>query len=260
MNVRSLPLFSGDVSLDDTPALLEKLEQQEERIRELETRQSNQERMVRIIRHDLSNPLANLRMAETILRQKIPDDCAVILDTLALSIDAIQEVIEDFTNAYLLQDHITIHLESIWADEVLYNVILQYSPAAIKKQIVLALDDSANYLIADRARLSQVTSNLISNALKYSPPGSTVRVWSEAKGNWVRLSVADEGSGIPAEERHLLFSEYGKLSPRPTGNESSTGLGLWIVRTLTEAMNGIVGADFPESGGSIFWVELPAAG
>ncbi|NJL57929.1 ATP-binding protein, partial [bacterium] len=73
----------------------------------------------------------------------------------------------------------------------------------------------------------------------------------------LRINVADQGPGIPPKERHLLFTEFGKLTPRPTGQESSTGLGLWIVKSLVELMNGSVGVECPPDGGSIFWVELP---
>jgi signal transduction histidine kinase len=68
--------------------------------------------------------------------------------------------------------------------------------------------------------------------------------------------VADKGKGVPEAERHLLFKEFSKLSTRPTAGEASTGLGLWIVKHLMELQGGDAGADFPEDGGSVFWVEM----
>ena len=62
---------------------------------------------------------------------------------------------------------------------------------------------------------------------------------------------------MPPDERERLFEMFGRLTPRPTGQETSTGLGLWIVKTLAAAQGGRVGADFPADGGSIFWFELP---
>lgn len=235
-----------------------KLDAQAARIHELEALHDNHERLVRIIRHDLKNPIANLRMAEAILRRDAYAQDHTILDSVHVSIDAVQEIVEEFTVAYSAQQGIVLKPENIWADELLYDVILQFMAAAEKKGIQIHLRQSANCLIADRARLSQVMSNLISNALKYSPPDSLVQVWSQSNGGHVRLCVRDAGTGIPERERHLLFTEFGKLSPRPTGQEGSTGLGLWIVKTLTEAMNGIVGTDFPAGGGSIFWIALPS--
>lgn len=73
----------------------------------------------------------------------------------------------------------------------------------------------------------------------------------------MRVSVADQGPGIPEDERSQLFEAFSKLSTRPTGGESRTGLGLWITKQLVVIHRGAIGADFPDSGGSIFWVELP---
>jgi signal transduction histidine kinase len=75
----------------------------------------------------------------------------------------------------------------------------------------------------------------------------------------VRCTVADNGPGVPAAERGLLFTEHAQLSNRPTGGEESTGLGLSIVKQLIEGDGGRVGADFPAEGGAEFWFELPIA-
>ena len=111
---------------------------------------------------------------------------------------------------------------------------------------------------ADRERVTQVLNNLISNAIKYSPRGSTVTLWTELQAHSVRICVSDQGPGIPAEERGRLFTQFGKLSTRPTEGENSTGLGLWIVKHLVTLLNGQVGVECPPEGGSIFWIELPA--
>ncbi len=111
--------------------------------------------------------------------------------------------------------------------------------------------------MADRRLLMQVLGNLVGNALKFSPHNSVVMIWSEGDEHWVRINVADQGPGIPFEERKNLFQMFSKLSVRPTGSETSTGLGLWIVKNLVEMQGGKVGVDCPPDGGSIFWFELP---
>jgi signal transduction histidine kinase len=73
----------------------------------------------------------------------------------------------------------------------------------------------------------------------------------------VRVEVQDSGPGVPAKERDHLFRKPGRLSPRPTAGEESTGHGLTIVKQLVESQGGRVGAHFPEPSGSIFWFELP---
>jgi signal transduction histidine kinase len=114
-------------------------------------------------------------------------------------------------------------------------------------------------ICADRQRTTQVLNNLLSNAIKYSPRGSTVTIWAENSEQSVHILVADQGPGIPAEERSRLFTQFGKLTTRPTEGENSTGLGLWIVKHLVTLQNGQVGVECPPEGGSIFWIELPAA-
>jgi signal transduction histidine kinase len=75
----------------------------------------------------------------------------------------------------------------------------------------------------------------------------------------VRAEVRDGGPGVPLGERSRLFSEYSQISNPPTGGEDSTGLGLSIVKQLVESERGMVGADFPSEGGSVFWFEVPVA-
>jgi signal transduction histidine kinase len=109
----------------------------------------------------------------------------------------------------------------------------------------------------DPARLRQVIENLVSNAIKYAPPGSTVRVVArEEPGAW-QVSVQDEGPGLTEEDRQRVFQSFARLSALPTGGEKSTGLGLAIVRWIVEAHGGKVGVDSQLSQGSTFWFTLP---
>ena len=113
------------------------------------------------------------------------------------------------------------------------------------------------WVIGDAPRLRQALGNLLGNAIKYSPSDAEVRIYAFRRGGCITIMVEDQGAGIPQAEREELFRMFGELSPRPSAGESSTGLGLWIVDHLMKAQNGMVGAHFPEAGGSRFWVSLP---
>jgi signal transduction histidine kinase len=152
-----------------------------------------------------------------------------------------------------------LRLEHFAVDKLINDISQQYRFVAEKKEIELQISAAAGSIWADRQRTTQVLNNLISNAIKYSPRGSTVTIWAEEHEQSVHILVADQGPGIPAEERIRLFTQFGKLTTRPTEGENSTGLGLWIVKHLVTLQNGKVGFECPPGGGSIFWIELPAA-
>jgi signal transduction histidine kinase len=109
----------------------------------------------------------------------------------------------------------------------------------------------------DQRRFSQVLDNFISNAVKFSPKGTTVRVEAVVEGAVVRVRVIDQGQGIPAEEQAKLFMEFGRTSVKPTDGEKSTGLGLAIVKKIVSLHGGQVGVTSTVGVGSTFWFTLP---
>jgi signal transduction histidine kinase len=123
----------------------------------------------------------------------------------------------------------------------------------------------------DSKRMYEVFENLLSNAIKYSPEGKTIWVSSikvggyatseqQAPANRLRVTIRDEGQGLTEDDMQKLFGRFQRLSARPTGGESSTGLGLSIVKKIVELHGGKVWAESEgKDKGSAFFVELPAA-
>ena len=131
------------------------------------------------------------------------------------------------------------------------------------KRIALTLTVSeygTTIVDGDAARLRQVAANLISNAIKYSPDGTTVQVSlaREPAGDRVALRVADEGRGIAPAEAAALFAPFQRLSGQPTGGESSHGLGLWIAHEIVRLHGGELRYEARAGGGSLFVATLPA--
>jgi signal transduction histidine kinase len=131
-------------------------------------------------------------------------------------------------------------------------------PAASKKGMELRLGAAADlWAKADAAATSQILDNLISNAIKYAPPKTTVHVHATPETDYVLVAVRDEGPGISEADQKKLFQKFSRLSARPTGGESSTGLGLAIVKRLAEAMSGSVQCHSVLGAGATFALRLP---
>ena len=159
----------------------------------------------------------------------------------------------------ILHDRVKINLINLNINNLVTDTVKIYECLALKKNISIEVEFEHDIpsVLGDKIRLSQVIGNYVTNAIKFSVPGTSVKISTGLSGQMVRFAVQDEGPGVRESERSLLFTEFAKLSNKPTGDEVSTGLGLAVVKKLIEAQNGKVGANFPQEKGSVFWFELP---
>ncbi len=225
--------------------------------RELELK----ERFMRIAAHDLRNPLCLILMAgEMAKRQKgAPPELEDCLKDIHDSAAQMRRIIDTFLQ--LKRPDAEPHVLKIDLNAVVAAVVAQNEPAAERKTIDLSVDLGGDLPSAcgDVAHVYQALTNYVTNSLKFTPTGGRVLVRTRAHGAFLRAEVADDGPGVRPAERTQLFTEYARLSNRPTAGEESNGLGLAIVKELISTLGGTVGADFPDSGGSVFWFELPVA-
>lgn len=147
-------------------------------------------------------------------------------------------------------------LESIQLEPFVASFIKNYRAVADEKKIEIIYHSPTDiYAIADRLFLNRVLDNLLSNAIKFSKSNTKVTVSIESKNERVNLAVKDEGPGINAEDQKKLYMKFQKLTAKPTAGESSTGLGLSIVKALTEKMGGTINCE-SEGVGAKFIVSL----
>jgi two-component system sensor histidine kinase BaeS len=152
-------------------------------------------------------------------------------------------------------------IESFDAATVTREVAERFKPQATSRQISIDTDLPAGLVAqADRSRLAQIVGNFLSNAVRYSPAGSTVTVSARRSGPRVEVAVQDQGPGLTAEQRAQVFERFYRIDPSRTRALGGSGIGLAIARALAETMGGSVRATSPGPGlGSTFLVALPAA-
>jgi signal transduction histidine kinase len=224
----------------------------------------NQEkdRYLGIAAHDLRNPLSSMRgLAELMLETPLEaEQSREFLDTIRRTSDEMLHLVNDLLDTAVIESgNLELRKQPQDVETLVRRRMRHLEPLAVRKQIVIAAETSAGAALIDAARFAQVIDNLVSNAIKFSPAGSTVRVDSCFHGDRFTFSVQDQGPGIPAAERGLLFRSFQKLSARPTAGEKSTGLGLAIVKKIVDAHGGSIAVDDAPGGGTRFTVTTPVA-
>jgi signal transduction histidine kinase len=213
-----------------------------------------------IAAHDLKNPLAVIgTAAELIAMTKDPEKINKLSRNIAGAATRMTRLITDLLNVNAIeQGKFTSNIEKCDIRGLVEQSVENNQTAASRKQITFRVGTSDGiWAKADRAATLQILDNLISNALKYSPPNTTVRVHTLPEKDAIVVTVRDEGPGISGEDQEKLFQKFTRLSARPTGGESSTGLGLAIVKRLAEAMAGSIHCQSTFGLGATFMLRLP---
>ena len=217
-----------------------------------------------IVAHDLKNPIGSIVVNASALQRYAPSVTPEQVTTLSGRIIEVslrmKEIIEDLLDINALDSgKMNLHLTRVDMSELVRNLAEQHRPSAEAKFLSLAADvpSSEVPLITDAGKVLEILDNLLSNAIKYSPHGKNVVVQMQSAENAIRVEVRDEGQGISEEDRKKLFGKFARLSAKPTGGEHSTGLGLHIVKKLTEALHGRVWCESEAGAGARFIVELP---
>ena len=135
-------------------------------------------------------------------------------------------------------------------------------PQAERKRIAIEIDDTGGrdaLVLGDDSLLRRALTNLLGNAVKYSPPGTTVHVMLAEDGSWQEITVADEGYGIPVDQMDKLFTRHARVSRPGQPDEPGIGLGLVIVKTIVDRHGGGVAVESTPGAGSTFRIRLPRA-
>ncbi len=241
----------------------ELLENQKETIAEQSKKLEKliEDHIIRILAHDLKNPLANITTISNILKEEreIDQQKKFIAMIEKVSSQA-QGLVNNVLDMATMEDGaLRLKPERLKIKEVVNEAVNSLSEQARQKEIEVNVSGVEANVYVDHMYLKLILENLLSNALKFSSKSQKVDVDITNETQNVIVKVMDEGPGIMREEEDQLFGKFAKLSARPTGEESSSGLGLSLVKRYTEQIGGKVWYDRDASKGATFVVSLPAA-
>jgi PAS domain S-box-containing protein len=220
---------------------------------------------VSTVSHELRTPLAAIYGAALTLRR---DDVPLsepqrsgLLEVIASESDRLARIVNDILWASRLESGgMQTNVERCDGVELartVVNAARHYIPPSI--QLNLTAPEETPLIAADPDKARQVLTNLVDNAVKYSPDGGRVNVDVTVEGPRLRFAVRDEGLGVPPSEHRRIFEKFYRLDPDLTRGVGGTGLGLYISRELLERMGGRIWVESSGTGGSTFVAELPLA-
>jgi signal transduction histidine kinase len=220
------------------------------------------------VAHDLKNPLGvilgraemlnELAAMEPIPLPRIQDQLGHIRSSARQLTEMVNELISD---AMMDTLDIAIRNEPVDLAAMLGEIIVSNRALAEKKQQTIHLVSPPHQICnCDPDRLREAIDNLVSNAIKYTPVGGVMELSMTVDDGGIAISVKDEGPGLSTDDMARLFGRFQRLSAKPTGGESSTGLGLSIVKRIVELHGGSVSAESDGPGrGATFIIRLPMA-
>lgn len=218
------------------------------------------------VAHDLKNPLGVILGRTEMLKELISTGASS--SGVVAQVDHIRDATKRLTTMvdHLISDamadafDITIRREPVDVAALVKEVAEANQPLAVNKQQAISVTAPPNIVtMCDTDRIREAIDNLISNAIKYSPIGGKIGVAVTHEGNDTIVRISDEGAGLSPEDLGRLFGRFQRLSAKPTAGESSTGLGLSIVKRIIDMHGGEVAAESEGPGkGSTFTITLPA--
>ncbi|MES2692131.1 MAG: response regulator [Verrucomicrobiota bacterium] len=241
-------------------------EQQHLLVDQLSRANSAKNRFLGMAAHDLRNPLASIRGLSEFLREgavgPLTTDQLELVETIHSASQSMLDMVNELLDVATIESgELKLNREPHNLSDLIAKSAAHLNMEAAKKNTRVVFEPPATPVILsiDAPKMKQVVDNLLSNAAKYSPPGSIVTALIEIQAGTgsCQFAVRDQGPGIPEGERDKLFKDFSRLSVKPTGGEKSTGLGLAICRKIVEAHHGTIVAENLPGHGCEFRVTLP---
>jgi chemotaxis family two-component system sensor kinase Cph1 len=221
--------------------------------------------LVAVVSHDLRNPMSVVAMQAVLIQRFLAQDVTEASKRLRASAQTIQRAAERMNS--LLQDLLDLakieagRFEIVFSEQTVAHIVEDacelLQAIAQAKEVTLRFEGAPQTMISvDPERIFQVLSNLIGNAVKFSPPGSSIRIGAKTVGDRCEFFVSDEGAGIAASELSRIFDRYWQAKP---SQGVGAGLGLYIAKGIVEAHGGTIHAQSSLGAGTTFFFTVPLA-
>lgn len=225
----------------------------------LRTLSARRERFFETVTHDLKSPLASIKMCVDLMLSDghfVNVEQKEMLERMGRRSAEMAKFIDDLLFSQAAQSGLLpLNKQPVQLQKHVTDLIRSMDPLIKKQGVNIAINVDALTCFCDPTRLSQILTNLISNALKHSRVGGVVEIEARLQGPDVVFAVCDSGPGIPADKLKAIFEPFEMLNTRATGH----GLGLTIVRDLVAAHGGIVWVESELGRGAKFYFKLPCA-
>ena len=231
------------------------------RIQKLNKQNESKTKFLGVASHDLRNPLVSIRGISQYLDSEkfgpLNEGQKEVVSTIIQASESMLTLVEDLMDVSMFESgqmRLSTELQSL--ENLVDHAVTLHSPNASKKRLQLekVASGSDTHATLDRKLVSRVIDNLISNAVKFSNPDTRIQLVLESDDSTVSLKVEDEGPGIPEDEFHTLFKEFGRTSNLPTGGESSSGIGLFVCQRIMQRHEGDISDENRSKGGARFTI------
>lgn len=227
----------------------------------------NQEKnhFIGIVVHDLRTPLNNIIGLVSLINMEEPELSPTqkeLLDTILYSTKSLNNMIAKILNIQAIESgDVKMDMKPCGLNELVHKVVHDLDKEAKQKMISVHtdLEEEKDMAMVDENYTEQIFTNLLSNAIKFSQSKTNVNITSYINEDYVGVIFKDEGPGFQKEDMQKLFGKFQKLSARPTGGETSSGLGLSIVKKYVDAMSGKIWCESEPGEGAAFIVAFPLA-
>jgi len=218
--------------------------------------------LIGILAHDLKNPIGGISSVIRLINHAadLNEEQQNYFSLIKSQVKSAETLISDVLEMNRVESHQkTVQKDEIDLVKFLGQKVENFTPLAEKKQIRIKQSQLTGKLPIKTGvnELNRIIDNLLSNSIKYSALNSTVTIELKQFSKHIEICFIDKGSGIKKEELHLLFKKFSKLSSRPTNEEESSGLGLYIVKLLADKIKATVKVNSTHGEGSVFILALP---